>query len=655
MAVYRFLKQVGRTTAESSSAARKMRDIDVFGGPTEDEERARAEPAVGPDLHRMKVRAADPEPSAIQLRRERSLDQRAEEIQRIAAEGVSGQGAQLPYREQIQSVFGESRDLSPVLAYIGGPAARAARDIGAVAYTYGEKIAFQQAPDLGLSAHEAAHVIQQRGGAQPPRGVGQAGDRYEQQADAVAGRVVDGKPAGALFDATKGGRGAVSVQRTPAPTPSASPERKLVERMIAKGRKDEVALTNAVFRSRHPAMAGKRLAKGSALSEEWTTIRDEVVRPILEAASASSATAAPPGPAAPSDPATPVITVPATSGGAPAAAQNSVDVAAGEARFHTGSATVPGSTIEIANTRAEKGDANTSYRLSPDLAPSLTSGDPDATTFYCSGLSIWTLAAAGYDVKKPLVGEDGVPYTWTKVVERRDRHGRKVEREIEVPVTLKQIIDGEPPAVEAMTIAKKRGMKNGGSVGRLQGEGHSIGHDAAGAVAAVKGAAGAFELAQIGKEIPEKEQKPGDFAQSRYESRGKEPGDDELKHRGAGHAWQVWSVRAHGSAMFGKPGSPRPTQGGLTGWHDDVNFVIDKDTEPALVGEHVVVSERRIEANVAGAPGLASKRAGGDGGVHLTRDKPVPETGGSESGYALYYGRLGSSRWYNWTPASKQP
>lgn len=51
-----------------------------------------------------------------------------------------------------------------------------------------------------MSAHEAAHVIQQRAGVHLPGGVGQTDDVYEQHAHAVADLVVRGQPSEALLD-----------------------------------------------------------------------------------------------------------------------------------------------------------------------------------------------------------------------------------------------------------------------------------------------------------------------------------------------------------------------------------------------------------------------------------------------------------------------
>jgi len=77
--------------------------------------------------------------------------------------------------------------------------------MGAKAFATGSHVAFRGSPDLHTTAHEAAHVVQQRGGGQLAGGVGQSGDRYEQHADAVADAVVAGRPAEGLLDQMAGG------------------------------------------------------------------------------------------------------------------------------------------------------------------------------------------------------------------------------------------------------------------------------------------------------------------------------------------------------------------------------------------------------------------------------------------------------------------
>lgn len=108
-----------------------------------------------------------------------------DQIHQIAAAGVQGNGSPLPHLEELQSAF-HPHDLSNVRAFIGGPAQAAADALNAMAYTVGNRIAFATPPSLQLAAHEATHVIQQRGGVHLVGGVGQTGDAYERQADDVA-------------------------------------------------------------------------------------------------------------------------------------------------------------------------------------------------------------------------------------------------------------------------------------------------------------------------------------------------------------------------------------------------------------------------------------------------------------------------------------
>jgi len=156
-------------------------------------------------------------PAAVQLKQDGDTRD-PDWVQSVAAKGVQGSGGRLPYFDQIQASFGR-HDVSAVQAFTGGQAGGAAKQIGAKAYATGNKVAFAGATDLHTAAHEAAHVVQQRGGVSLKGGVGQAGDRYEQHADAVADLVVQGKSAESLLDqyaSSTGQNGAVqskSVQR----------------------------------------------------------------------------------------------------------------------------------------------------------------------------------------------------------------------------------------------------------------------------------------------------------------------------------------------------------------------------------------------------------------------------------------------------------
>ncbi|SEQ06938.1 eCIS core domain-containing protein [Nitrosomonas ureae] len=130
-------------------------------------------------------------------------------IHAIASEGLRGAERSLPGQELIQSSFGR-HDISNTRVQVSGPAEQANERLGSRAYTRGDRIAFKEEPDLKLAAHEAAHVVQQRRGVRFKDGIGRPGDKYEQQADAVAERVVanqstedllndkEGKPQSAL-------------------------------------------------------------------------------------------------------------------------------------------------------------------------------------------------------------------------------------------------------------------------------------------------------------------------------------------------------------------------------------------------------------------------------------------------------------------------
>jgi hypothetical protein len=117
----------------------------------------------------------------------------------MARAGVANAHAPLPHFHRIQAAFGR-HDLRDVKAEVGGPAGETNARMGSLGYTVGDRIGFRAAPDLRLAAHEAAHVVQQRGGVQLKDGIGRPGDPYEQQADVVADAVEHGRSAEPLLD-----------------------------------------------------------------------------------------------------------------------------------------------------------------------------------------------------------------------------------------------------------------------------------------------------------------------------------------------------------------------------------------------------------------------------------------------------------------------
>ena len=123
-------------------------------------------------------------------------------LKRTAVQGIQGEGGQLPYLDRIQKSFG-SHDVSTVKAHASPESQQANRALGSAAYAVGNHVAFESAPDLRTAAHEAAHAVQQRSGVQLSQGIGQVGDRYEKQADAVADRVVRGQSVGGMLGDSK--------------------------------------------------------------------------------------------------------------------------------------------------------------------------------------------------------------------------------------------------------------------------------------------------------------------------------------------------------------------------------------------------------------------------------------------------------------------
>lgn len=142
------------------------------------------------------------------------------QVHAAAQRGLAGSAQALPHLEAIQRAFGP-HDVRGIQAHVGGAAAEASQAIGASAYATGDAVAFGEMPDLHTAAHEAAHVVQQRGGVQLKGGVGEVGDPYERNADAVADRVVRGESAVDLLPAGQAPTGS-SVQRQEAAAPGAA-------------------------------------------------------------------------------------------------------------------------------------------------------------------------------------------------------------------------------------------------------------------------------------------------------------------------------------------------------------------------------------------------------------------------------------------------
>jgi hypothetical protein len=192
------------------------------------------------------------------------VDKNGPAIHRIASRGVEGSSTKLPFLSQIQRSFG-GHDVSHVKAYTGTRARSASAAIGAAAYTAGERVAFASKPTLHTAAHEAAHVVQQRGGVQLKSGLGVVGDRYERHADAVADRVVQGRDAASLLDRFASARAPVQrvpiqaarIQRTPVVAEINDDE----EKHILEYKSDKYKYFNWLLRGQQT---------GKSFVEKWT-------------------------------------------------------------------------------------------------------------------------------------------------------------------------------------------------------------------------------------------------------------------------------------------------------------------------------------------------------------------------------------------------
>lgn len=107
-----------------------------------------------------------------------------------------GPGQPLPETVRLALERTLGADLSAVRVHSEEPARVAADSLGTRAFAYGTHIFLgtgESAADLGLMAHEAAHVIQQRG-APVVQQYGGGGDRFEGEAASVAVAVQSGAP-----------------------------------------------------------------------------------------------------------------------------------------------------------------------------------------------------------------------------------------------------------------------------------------------------------------------------------------------------------------------------------------------------------------------------------------------------------------------------
>ena len=127
-----------------------------------------------------------------------------QQVHDIAQDGFRDTPQAYPFREQIQQTFGEHHDISRLKAYTGTAAQAANAKLGSRAFHRSGQVAFAGQPTLKQAAHEAAHYAQNVSSEQLEGGIGEANDRYEQHADAVADQVVQGRSAASLLEQNPG-------------------------------------------------------------------------------------------------------------------------------------------------------------------------------------------------------------------------------------------------------------------------------------------------------------------------------------------------------------------------------------------------------------------------------------------------------------------
>lgn len=158
----------------------------------------------------------------------------------------SGGGSALPAatRAGMEARFGA--DFGGVRLHTGGAAAESAQSVQAKAYTVGDDVVLGAGVDPASAsgektlAHELTHVLQQRAGdvdGTPAGGgirISDPGDRFEQEAEHTAERVMAGEPAAA----SPTGASSAGVQREEMPEEEEEPLQAL--RLQREGEDDEL-------------------------------------------------------------------------------------------------------------------------------------------------------------------------------------------------------------------------------------------------------------------------------------------------------------------------------------------------------------------------------------------------------------------------------
>ena len=262
----------------------------------------------------------------------------------------------------------------------------------------------------------------------------------------------------------------------------------------------------------------------------------------------------------------------------------------------------------------------------------------DVQEIWCSGLSNWSLAEAGYNLDE----KSDAPKCFIKEQKLDKKTGKMVEVTVSHTPSLRSLIEGgadnlydsaenappKPTTKEEWKEFSRKAYAQPGLFGKTPAEDDPR----------VKGAAGAFVLAKIGTEILDlHDVKPGDFAQTRAVGSPK------------GHAFQIHACTCEGECLIGASGSPKLLKdlGGEViatpqgQWYAKASFKIDGSTSPLTVGMHTVVNSDWLESN---EPAMMEDKNDKDGGVQV-RHGAAFEDPTKPGAKRTYIGRLSSSSW----------
>jgi hypothetical protein len=320
-----------------------------------------------------------------------------------------------------------------------------------------------------------------------------------------------------------------------------------------------------------------------------------------------------------------------------------------------------------------------------DIKALLGSGDASERRFWCSALTMWTLAAAGYKLLANIPGSDGLEFayrewgpkkrdTWTKldlymlfnpqpeavlaagliVEEHRGAQDAKTGWSSwpvlgSIPSRVVDLIDSKIGPIEIVDGKPRRADSNSSevvltknSLNLFSGFPRESFYDSRKDLAgrnfddnpAVMGAPGALAVLGLGHRVAFQDIRPGDIAQRFATTRS-----------GSGHSFQIWAVQIAGTAPAGT-GVQYATPSGVSNKGESL-YILTKDTEPNGIQVTRTVAYQALESNVP----LKALGLDNNGGVTITDWEDVPAepardaVKGTTSKDRFYFARLHESPW----------